>query len=227
MRSGSRRVVSADDYLVVVSMALTLGGLILAAVFGAASVIGVTALVVLALLLGGSLIIRGARLVWLLPFGFVAGVLELWADWVHVTALHSLTYTEYFGLRLLASPTYMPLGWWITVVQFGYLALRLRDLWSATRVVMVLVVLGLVVPPWYEELAARAHAWHYTSRGPFLGHTPLWVIGTYACCMFVIATLALLLYRPGAWNRAFLGGLYAGAGITLSSIVCYSLAVGV
>jgi hypothetical protein len=206
-------------------MVLTLGGLVLAAVFGTPSLFGITALLVLALLLAGSLITGSSRLVWLLPFGFVAGILELWADWVHVTYLHSLTYSDYFGFRLLASPSYMPLGWWITVVQFGYLALRLRDVWSAPRVVLLLVLSGICLPPSYEELAARAHAWHYARYGPFLGHTPFWIIGTYACCVFVIATLALLLYRPGEWGRAFLAGMYAGAGITFSSIICFSLVV--
>ena len=60
-------------------------------------------------------------------FGLVAGVLELWADWVHVVYFHSLVYTDYFGFHLLASPSYMPIAWWLTVVQFGYLALRLAD----------------------------------------------------------------------------------------------------
>lgn len=223
VKRGWTAVLSAEDCLVLGSMGLTLAGLILAAVLGTAAMFGVTALLVLALLLGGGLVTRQDRLAWLLPFGLVAGVLELWADWVHVRYMHSLIYSDDFGFRLLASPWYMPLGWWITVVQFGYLALRLRDVWSPVRVVVVLVLLGICLPPWYEELAARAHAWRYTPHGPVLGHTPLWVIGTYACCVFAIATLALTLYRPGGRGRALLGGVYAGAGITLASIVCYSL----
>jgi hypothetical protein len=55
----------------------------------------------------------------LLVFGLVAGVLELWADRVHVVYFHSVLYTDYFGLKLLASPSYMPIAWWLTVVQFG------------------------------------------------------------------------------------------------------------
>jgi hypothetical protein len=49
------------------------------------------------------------------------------------------------------------------------------------------------------------------------------VVATYACCVFVIATVALLLYRPGEEGRALLAGIYTGAGITLASILCFSL----
>jgi hypothetical protein len=90
-------------------------------------------------------------------------------------------------------------------------------------VTILLTALGIVLPPWYEELAARAHAWRYTAHGAMLGHTPLWVVATYACCVFVIATVALLLYRPGEEGRALLAGIYTGAGITLASILCFSL----
>jgi hypothetical protein len=223
MSAGVERILSAADYVILLSMVLTLGGLVLAAVLGTATLFGITALLVLALLLGGALVTREPRLLWLLPFGLVAGILELWADWVHVTYIHSLAYSTYFGVRLLASPSYMPLGWWVTVVQFGYLALRLADRWPPARVTILLTALGIVLPPWYEELAARAHAWRYTAHGAMLGHTPLWVVATYACCVFVIATVALLLYRPGEEGRALLAGIYTGAGITLASILCFSL----
>jgi hypothetical protein len=53
--------------------------------------------------------------------------MKLWANWVHVVYFHSILYTDYFGFQLLASPSYMPIAWWLTVVQFGYLALRLAD----------------------------------------------------------------------------------------------------
>jgi hypothetical protein len=42
----------------------------------------------------------------------------------------------------------MPVGWWVTVIQFGYLALRLRERWPAWGVVAALSGLGVLLPPW-------------------------------------------------------------------------------
>ena len=101
---------------------LTVVGIILGAVFTNPRYIGYTALVVITLLVGGGCILRSSRLTWLLLYGLISGILELWSDWIHVTRIGALVYTDYFGFRLLASPLYMPIGWWLTVVQFGYLA---------------------------------------------------------------------------------------------------------
>src|SRR5215831_11137973 len=74
-------------------------------------------------------------------------------------------------------------------------------------------VLGMVLPPWYEEFAAPARAWHYTPSRFMLSHVPVWVIGAYGGCMFTIATMAWVFYRPQAWGRAVLGGIFTGAGL--------------
>ncbi|HEY7779314.1 MAG TPA: hypothetical protein VIC85_03795 [Ktedonobacterales bacterium] len=214
---------NTEDRFVIGSMLLTLAGIALGALVANANIFGFTILAVLAVLVSGLVVTHSPRLAWLFPFGAVAGVLELWADWVHVTALHSLVYTNFFGFKVLASPSYMPIGWGVTAVQFGYLALRLRERWPAWAAVGALAVLGLAIPPWYEELAAPAHAWHYTTRGPALSHTPVWVILTYAGCMFFIATAALTWYARGAWGRAVVAGAFAGAGLMFSSVAAISL----
>lgn len=218
-----RKGLTSEDRIVLGSLLLTLVGIALGALLGQARLFGITALAVFAVLLLGTLLTRSPRLAWLLPFGAVVGVLELWADWVHVVALHSLVYTDAFGFTLLASPSYMPVGWCVTAVQFGYLALRLRERWPAWLTVGGLALLGILIPPWYEQLAAPAHAWHYTTPGPMLGQTPVWVIFTYGGCMFFIATAALTWYAARAWDRALLAGIFAGAGVLLSSVVAISL----
>jgi len=81
-------------------------------------------------------------------------------------------YTDYFGFKLLASPSYMPIGWWMTAVQFGYFGLRLSDHWPAWAAVGAPTALGMTLPPWYEELAAPARAWFYPPHGLMLSHTP-------------------------------------------------------
>jgi len=159
--------ITTEDRWVIVSMALTLSGVILGALLAEPRAFGVTAIIVIGLLFIARSVTHSARLSWLLVFGLVAGVMELWADWVHVVYFHSLVYTDYFGFQLLASPSYMPIGWWLTVVQFGYLGLRLADLWPAWAAVGVPTALGMTLPP-YEEFAPSARAWYYPPQGVML-----------------------------------------------------------
>ncbi len=217
------RALNVEDRLVIGSMVVTMGGVVLGALLSEPRSFGITALIVITMLIAGWRVTRSSRLAWLLLFGLVAGVLELWADWVHVTYFGSLVYTDYFGFRLLASPLYMPVGWWLTVVQFGYLGLRLGERWSQWKVVGLITLLGMSLPPWYEEFAAPARAWYYATSGPMLSHTPVWIIFTYGGCMFAIATMALVFYRPREWGRAVLAGIFTGAGIMFSGVVWFSL----
>ena len=217
------RKLGVEDRLIVVSMVTTIGGIVLGALLAEPRAFGIDALIVIGILIGGWFVTRSPRLAWLLPFGLVVGLSELWADWLHVTYFGSLVYTDYFGFRLLASPSYMAVGWWLTSVQFGYLALRLADRWPRWKAVGVVTVLEMSLPPWYEEFAAPARAWYYTSSGPMLSHTPVWIILTYGGCMFAIATMALEFYRPRDWGRAVLAGIFAGAGILFSGVLWFSL----
>ncbi len=211
------------DGLLGVSLILTLGGIMLGAGRGEPHAFGVTALVVLIFLVITWRLTESRRLGWLLLFGMTAGILELWADWVHVVHFESLVYTDYFGFKLLASPSYMPLGWWLTVVQFGYLALRLRDLWRPWQAASLVAVLGMILPPWYEEFAAPAQAWHYTTGGPMLSNTPLWIILTYGGSMFAVALAAVEGYQPRSWGRAIFAGFFAAAGILFSGVLWYAI----
>ena len=217
------RSLNSEDRLILGSLLLTLAGIIVGALLAEPRLYGITALAVIGMLIVGCYLTRSPRLAWLLPFGLIAGVLELWSDWVHVAQLGSLVYTDYFGFRLLESPSYMPIGWWLTSVQFGYLALRLSDRWPRWAAVGLVTVLGMSLPPWYEEFAAPARAWYYTTSPLMLSNTPVWVIFTYGGCMFGIGTMALLCYRPGAWGRAVLGGIFTAAGFMLSAVFWYVL----
>jgi len=217
------QALNTEDRLIIGSMVLTIGGIMLGALLAEPRLYGWTALVVMALLIIAWALTKSPRLAWLLIFGLVAGVLELWSDWLHVEQLGTLVYTDYFGFPLLASPAYMPIGWWLTSVQFGYLALRLSDRWPRWTAVALITVLGMALPPWYEEFAAPAKAWYYTPSRFMLSHTPLWIVFTYGGCMFSIATLALLCYRPKAWGRAVVGGIFAAAGFMLSAVFWYTL----
>jgi hypothetical protein len=214
---------TTTDRLVIGSMLLTLSSVILGALLAEPNAFGGTAVLVILMLLACWWVTRDDRLGWLLLASLVAGVLELWADWVHVEYFKSLVYTDYFGFRLLASPSYIPVGWGLTVTQFGYLALRLGDIRPPWQSAGIIALLGMTLPSWYEEFAAPARAWHYTTGGPMFSNTPLWIIFTYSGCMLAVAVMALLLYRRRDWGRALLAGLFIGAGIMFSGVFWFSL----
>lgn len=212
-----------EDSLVLGSMVLVMVGLIIGALLAEPRAYGITGFIVIAILLLGWVLTRSPRLSWLLLFGLVAGVLELWSDWIHVEYLGTLVYTDYFGASLLASPLYMPVGWWLTSVQFGYITLRLSERWSKWKVVGLVSLLGMSLPPWYEELAAPARAWYYNPARVMLSNTPLWIIFTYGGCMFGIAVMTLLCYQPGGWKRAVLGGFFTAASFMLSGVFWFTV----
>lgn len=216
-------LLNTEDRIIVGSMAFSLTGVGLGALLADPSAFGITTLIVISVLIVGWYRTQSPRLSWLLIFGLVAGIVELLADWIHVEYLGSLVYTDYFGFRLLASPSYMPIGWWLTVVQFGYLSLRLNERWPRWLTVSTISVLGMSLPPWYEEFASPAKAWYYTTGNLNISHTPVWIIFTYGNCMFVISIMALLCYRPGSWIRAITGGILTGCSFMFSGVLWFVL----
>lgn len=212
-----------EDRLVVGSLIVGMAGCIAGGLLADPRLCGIAAFVTLGILVVGTIATRNPRLMWLLLFGLVAGVLELWSDWLHVEYLRSLVYLDYFGVKLLASPLYMPAGWWMTCIQFGYITLRLSDRFPKWVSVGLVSLLGMSLPPWYEEFAAPAGAWYYNPSPLMLSNTPVWIILTYGGCMFGIATMVLLCYRSGGWRRAVLGGFFTAAGFTFSAAFWFSL----
>lgn len=217
------RSFTVEDKLILASLILTFGGIILGAILREPKLYGITSIVVILIIIVGTYLLRSPRLSWLLVFGLTAGVLELWSDWIHVASLHSLVYTDYFGFKLLESPSYMPIGWWLTCVQFGYIALRLSESWSNGIVVGIISIMGMLLPPWYEQFAKPARAWYYTTSHWLISNTPVWIILTYGGCMFGIAMMTLLCYSPNKWGRAITGGIFTAASFMLSAVFWYTL----
>jgi hypothetical protein len=197
-----------EDQWIIASLILSFIGVVSAALLKDPRPIGISVFIIVPLLIAACYQTGSPRLAWLLILGAVAGFGELWADWIHVEYFHSLVYLNYFGFKLLASPLYMPFGWWLTVVQFGYFAMRIAERWRSGTAILIITIAGILLPPWYEQLAAPARAWYYTPHGMMLSHTPLWIIFTYGGCMFSIASAALLLYQAQAWTRAIIGGFF-------------------
>jgi hypothetical protein len=214
---------NSEDRWIIISTIMSLAGVALAALLRNPAPIGISVFVILGFLLLAQQKTKSSRIAWLLVFGFVAGFVELLADWIHVRTYQSLVYNDYFGLKIAASPSYMPFGWCITVLQFGYLALRLAELKPAFIAIGIPALLGFLFPPWYEELAAPAGAWKYAPYGITFSHTPLWVILTYGGCMFSVASAAITFYKPFIWSKAILAGFFCGASFLFWSVLWFAL----
>jgi len=80
--------ITTEDRWVIGSIILALGGIALGPLLADPRAFGITALAVIGLLFIARSVKHSPRLSWLLVFGLVAGVLELWADWVHVVYFH-------------------------------------------------------------------------------------------------------------------------------------------
>ena len=78
------KFLNLEDSLVVGSLVLVMAGLTTGAVLADPRAYGITTFIVIGVLLLGWVLTRSPRLSWLLLFGLVAGVLELWSDWLHV-----------------------------------------------------------------------------------------------------------------------------------------------
>lgn len=214
---------SPEDRVITGAVVAILAGTGLAGLLSTPTLFGVTALAAFGLQIGGMIVTRSERLRWLLVYGGVAGILELWPEWLQVQHLHTVVYTDYFGFRLLASPSYMPIGWCVFVVQFGYVALRLREAWPPWVVVTVAMLGAVVLALWLEGSAASARTWRFTAPTMALPSMPLFVLLTYVGSTFAITTLALTHYRPRFWGGAVLAGFFASAGITFWSVFWFAL----
>jgi hypothetical protein len=212
-----------EDRWVITTIIFSFTGVASAALLKTPFPIGISVFIIITILFLAWFKTNSPRLGWLLLCGFIAGFGELWSDWIHVEYFRSLVYLDYFGFKILASPSYMPFGWWLTVVQFGYIALRLTDRYPVWISIAIPTFLGMCLPPWYEQFAAPARAWHYTPHGIMISNTPLWVIFTYGGCLFSVASASVSLYNPQAHTKAILAGFFISASFLFSSVFWFSL----
>lgn len=212
---------------VLASVATAVAGSAAASAWAEPAAFAVAAPAAVAVLGVGARATGSDRLAWLLVFGAVFGVLELAVDWYHVAQLGSFVYRDHGGLRVVASPWYMPLGWAGLVAQLGYGALWLSDrVESGAAVVAAAGVAGAVLPPWYEQFAATAGAWHYPRAAIRVLATPVWVMAGYGLTTATVAAAVLALHRPRDWWRAVVAGVVAVAVMFPASLAAFEVAVG-
>jgi len=117
---------------------------------------------------------RDGRLLRLMGFGLVVGLVELVADAWLVEATRTLDYTVGGGPMLWRSPLWMPLAWQIVTVQFAVIGLRLMR-WQPIAGLLLTGLLGAINIPYYEKMARLISWWRYSGCRMISG-TPYYIV---------------------------------------------------
>src|SRR6478736_8303735 len=95
-------------------------------------------------------------------------------------------------------------GMEVVAVQFGYIGLRLWELFGKTGLLMI-GLLGAINIPFYEKMARRIHWWQY-SGCRMVSYTPWYIIVGEFGIALVFALLALTLRRD-SWRGSVVAGV--------------------
>jgi hypothetical protein len=143
-------------------------------------------LVRLAIALGVSQQAFGVVFSRLLPLGLSTGVFAIFGDYLLVNWRDGgqRVYPEHSGV-LLSSPIYLPLLWTCSVVEFGYVIIRIWGLVSATlpgeaATGVTIVTGGLIAAIWTactDFWAVKAGWWSYQAGS--------WILGG-SCALYVV-----------------------------------------
>jgi len=171
----------------------------------------------------------------MLRLGLVAGLFEIFADYVLVRVLVGgrLVYLTRDAV-LLESPLYMPLAWACVIVEFGYVPVRLHSLlrqapwgtWVASLAGGLVAGFSLGL---YEYLAFRAGWWKYEPARVMIGSYCAAYIPLGEGLMF-LAMLPLLTWlgrtEKSTGRRAIVGGVAFATIILASYGVAYVVLEG-
>lgn len=125
----------------------------------------------------------------LLPFGLVSGLFALFGDYLLVNWRENgqRFYPDHSGV-LLSSPIYLPLLWTCSIVEFGYMIVRIWGLLAGivpgeAATGITIVAGGLIAAVWTactDFWAVKAGWWGYRSGK--------WILGGACALYLVIAT---------------------------------------
>lgn len=168
-----------------------------------------------------ALMSKNQLLLKLLLFGFVAGVLELWADHYSVATIKTLIYPPGEDI-IVSSPTYMPFSWAIALTQLGYYSLLLVR-WKGMGIAMLLMALsgGLYIPL-YEHLAKNADWWYYQNCS-MIFHAPYYIIICEALVSLALPPLVVWMHRKKVLF-SIVPGIIEGLWILVSAMIAYAIA---
>ncbi len=126
------------------------------------------------LYVGYALITRDRLLVHFILFAILAGFAELPTDNWLVQHTGTLFYPGTEPM-LWSSPAYMPFAWAVVLMQVGYIGWLLTRRFHMIRAMLMVMVLGALIVPFYEYLAIHAEWWSYGNTR-MLGPVPVYII---------------------------------------------------
>ncbi len=168
----------------------------------------------LAVILNGIIVVHAVRykdtfIAKLFLFGVVAGFAELPSDYFSVAVENVLVYPD-VGPFIWTSPAYMPFGYSILLVQFGWLARWFTQKWGmATAIVLAALVGGLNVP-FYEFFAKGANFWDYQNLSMLFDTVPYYIIAGELAFVGVLPPIVRHIEKSG-WIAPVIWGLVEGA----------------
>ena len=163
-----------------------------------------TAVVLNAIILWHIIARKDALFARLFVFGIVAGLAELPADHFSVVVKNVLTYPPAEPM-LWTSPLYMPLGYSVILVQFGWVAWRVMQRHGMWASVLVTGAIGGLNVPIYEYFAKGAGYWTYHDTGMLFNTVPYYIPAGEIIFMAVLPPLVRLMERSRMRTAAALG----------------------
>ncbi len=139
----------------------------------------------------------------LLLFGVVAGFAELPADWFSVS--HGLLLYPPHEPFLWTSPAYMPFGYSVVLVQWGFLARWFTARFGLGPAMALTGLLGGLNVPGYEFLARRSGYWEYHNVGMFFGAVPYYIAAGEVLWNAALPMLARRIERASPGTIVLLG----------------------
>ena len=221
--------------VILLMVGLQVGSTIISAIFhlGPLSASATTALVMATFFLLGypkSKFLKG-----LFFFSLMAGFVELAGDHLFVY-LNKLEYPD--RIKIWSSPLYMPFAWAMVLVELCYFSVlsilyfseRYKGIYSLLITMLLIMLVGALYIPFYEQLAYTAEWWEYKNCA-LLCQTPIFVILAEGILVLLLPFLLLgfvdlnkffSIENPRKnWRTAALLGILQGIWICFSAIVAY------
>lgn len=204
------------------TLALSLIGDTIAAVFGLGWIAATSLMLLIAVALVAHVIAaRDRAMARLLLFGLLVGIGELPADAFGVTTTQTLVYWP-GGPFIWDSPLYMPPSWMIVVAQIGFIGAWLVPRIGAGRAAAAMAIFGGVNIPAYEYMAKYAHFWYYHNTPLLFGTTPHYVIVAEAMLSLTLPIFAFWAMSSGTGRIVLLAALQS-AWIYVAGRIAYAL----
>lgn len=151
---------------------------------------------------------RDVFLAKLLLFGIVAGFAELPSDYFSVGMKDVLVYPD-VGPFIWTSPAYMPFGYSVLMVQFGWLSRWFYRRWGMPRALLFAGLLGVVNVPFYEYFAKGAGFWYYQNTGMLFDTVPPFIIFGELAFVAILPPIVKHIEKSG-WGAPIGWGLVEG-----------------